>query len=306
MVCDGERVLRELTGPARRPLREIIPEAVDLLADWFHLPVFDRETRLILGLAVESFAFDRRSGRKPRRIITEQELLDEGVFRDSTGIPVAALHDAQQLFLRTVEFCDRAQRHGWPNLPDTVGPRSTSWFYRWRTGEQRLACVDANRNWPDLLDWPKCPSQADLAAVLVVWRCAHQPDSELDVTTVASPAFSSFWDAAETETIRSAALLPLDALAATGSRSQSKDLFVWVEHAREFAREPSNPAVTRAVQPGVRAAIADLSHHITIHGAGMPDVGGHGVAALLAVDRRVPRPSLGKPPWEPAWGQPRR
>lgn len=306
MVRDGESVVRELTGLSRRPLREIIPEAVDLLADWFNLPAADRETRLTLALAVERFASDRRSGREPRLAITEQELLEEGLFRDLTRVSEHATQDAQQLFLRTVEFCDRARRHGWPSLPDTVGPTSTSWFYRWRTGEQRLACLDADHNWPDLLDWPKCPSQADLAAVLVLWRCAHQPDSELDVTTVASHAFSSFWDAAKTETIRSAALLPLDALAATASRSGSRDLFAWVEHSREFAREPSNPAVTRAVQPGVQAALADLSLHITIHGARRSDVGGQGVAALLAADRRVPRPSLGKPPWEPAWGQPRR
>jgi hypothetical protein len=305
VVRDAESVLKELSLDSQRPLREAIPDAVDLLVDWFMLPTFDKEPRLTLGLAVERFACDRSSGQEPRASITEAQLFSEGAIRDASDATETAVQDAQQLFRRAVEFCDRALRHGWPDPPDTVGPASTVWFTRWRTGEQRLACLDAGRTWPDLLKWPKCPSQADLAAVLVLWRCAHRPAVELDVATVASDVFSGFWDAADTETVRSAALLPIDSLAATASRSRSEDLFVWVEEAREFAREPRNPAVTEALQAGVRAALEDLSRHLKVFGAGARDVGGQGVASLLADQRSIPRPSLGRPPWEPAWGQPR-
>lgn len=306
MVRDAESVLRELSLESHRPLREFIPDAVDLLVDWFNLPPFDKEPRLLLGLAVERFAADRRRGREPNASITEAQLFSEGVIPAASDRLDGAVEDAQELFRRAVEFCDRARQHGWPDRPDTVGPAGTVWFSRWRTGEQRLACLDAGRNWPELLEWPKCPSQADLAAVLVLWRCAHRPSLQLDVATVASDVLSGFWDAADSETVRLAALLPIDSLAATASRSRSEDLFGWVEEAREFAREPRNTAVVEALQPGVRAALSGLSLHLKVFGVGARDVGGQGVASLLAGERAVPRPSLGKPPWEPAWGQPRR
>lgn len=306
MVRDAESVLRELSLDSQRPLREIIPGAVDLLVDWLNLTPFDKDSRLTLGLAVERFAADRHSGREPSATITKAQLFSEGVIRETSDASATAVQDAQQLFRRAVEFCDRARRHGWPDPADAVGPASTVWFSRWRTGEQRLACLDAGRAWPDLLEWPKCPSQADLAAVLVLWRCAHRPAVKLDVATVASDVLSGFWDAADAETVRSAALLPMDSLAATASWSRSEDLFVWVEEAREFARGPRDRLVTEALQPGVHAALSDLSVHLKVFGAGFREVGGQGVASLLAEERSVPRPSLGKPPWEPAWGQPRR